>query len=493
MTTMNLFDMTDTWNAGATTFTAIKMSVTDTASAAGSLLMDLQVGGVSRFSVSKLAPGRSIAFDASAQLLVSGTTGGGLRWDGNNGFDIGVTAGRIQIADSWPIEWRSGSAMSAATDLVIRRDAADILAQRRGTGLVPQTFRIYNVYDTVSDYERGVFDWTSTANSLTIGTAQGGTGSARSVRIVTQGDANILLATNGTTRLNVSSGGSIFSTNVTFSTDNTYDIGASGANRPRNLYVAGRSVINTLTIGLGGQTAVATNTALGFEALNSASLTGTNNTGLGYWALRDNTTGSNNSAVGHNALYANTTGSTNNAVGVNALTSNTTGGNNSAIGHSVLFRNTTGGSNTAVGMQTLFENTTGSFSTAVGREALHRFVSNQNTAFGYRALYGGDATPANNTGTNNIAIGFQAGDAITTGSTNIVIGHDIDVDSATGSNQINIGDRYYHNRMRLVETTDPAAPAADNAIIFVRDNGSGKTQLCVRFPTGAVQVISTEP
>lgn len=53
MSTMNIFDLTDTWNAGATTFTAVKMNVTDTASAAGSLLIDLQVGGVSQFSVTK--------------------------------------------------------------------------------------------------------------------------------------------------------------------------------------------------------------------------------------------------------------------------------------------------------------------------------------------------------------------------------------------------------------------------------------------------------
>jgi len=40
---------------------------------------------------------------------------------------------------------------------------------------------------------------------------------------------------------------------------------------------------------------------------------------------------------------------------------------------------------------------------------------------------------------------------------------------------------------------DPPAPTADNARLFVRDNGSGKTQLCVRFNTGAVQVLATQP
>lgn len=43
------------------------------------------------------------------------------------------------------------------------------------------------------------------------------------------------------------------------------------------------------------------------------------------------------------------------------------------------------------------------------------------------------------------------------------------------------------------ETTDPAAPAADKGRLYFRDNGSGKTQLVVLFPTGAIQVISTEP
>ena len=45
----------------------------------------------------------------------------------------------------------------------------------------------------------------------------------------------------------------------------------------------------------------------------------------------------------------------------------------------------------------------------------------------------------------------------------------------------------------MSEISTPAAPAANRARLFVRDNGSGKTQLCVRFATGAVQVIATQP
>jgi hypothetical protein len=48
-----IYDLTDTWNASGTTFNAIRMNVTDTASAAASRLITLQVGGAERFSVRK--------------------------------------------------------------------------------------------------------------------------------------------------------------------------------------------------------------------------------------------------------------------------------------------------------------------------------------------------------------------------------------------------------------------------------------------------------
>jgi hypothetical protein len=38
----------------------------------------------------------------------------------------------------------------------------------------------------------------------------------------------------------------------------------------------------------------------------------------------------------------------------------------------------------------------------------------------------------------------------------------------------------------------PAAPVANRARLVIRDN-AGKTQLCVRFHTGVVKVLATEP
>jgi hypothetical protein len=52
---------------------------------------------------------------------------------------------------------------------------------------------------------------------------------------------------------------------------------------------------------------------------------------------------------------------------------------------------------------------------------------------------------------------------------------------------------YLTNFLEGIETADPAAPAANKGRLYFRDNGAGKTQLCARFPTGAVQVVATEP
>lgn len=44
----------------------------------------------------------------------------------------------------------------------------------------------------------------------------------------------------------------------------------------------------------------------------------------------------------------------------------------------------------------------------------------------------------------------------------------------------------------MIEVSTPAAPGANRARLFVRDNGAGKTQLCVRFATGSVKLLAQE-
>ena len=157
------------------------------------------------------------------------------------------------------------------------------------------------------------------------------------------------------------------------------------------------------------------NTFLGDGALLNNTI-GFGNTAIGFQSLYSNATGGANTATGSGALELNTTGVNNTANGYGALHSNTTGNNNAANGLFALYFNTVGFQNTANGVSALYFNTTGHRNTANGHQAL---LSNRtginNTADGSQALY-------HNTGSDNVGLGFNAGNNLTTGSGNVCIG-----------------------------------------------------------------------
>jgi len=113
--------------------------------------------------------------------------------------------------------------------------------------------------------------------------------------------------------------------------------------------------------------ASAANAYLGFAG-NTGS-TGTENTGVGYATLTNDTSGYANTAIGEAALSNNTAGIDNTASGRAALFLNSTGGLNTALGEYALYNNTSGGSNTASGYSALFSNTSGSLNSAFGTGA----------------------------------------------------------------------------------------------------------------------------
>lgn len=90
----DVFNMTDTWNAGGTTFTAIKMNVTDTASAAASLLLDMQVGGASKLSVSK---GGSLVLTGGTITAAAPIFDATRTW---NNAGVTFTAMRLNVTDT---------------------------------------------------------------------------------------------------------------------------------------------------------------------------------------------------------------------------------------------------------------------------------------------------------------------------------------------------------------------------------------------------------
>jgi len=218
------------WNNASVDFSCIKANVTDTLSGSNSTLLDLQVGGVSRFSVKK-----------NGQLVVpqvsnlSSTTAGdasitngdytlfGIRFGGNNKLQIGQwnnrcmgmglsgttfyfvmpSDGLLSFSNNNTIGGTQGTG-----DTVLARDAAGILAQRNDANA--QTFRIYNTTDSgIANYERGKLEWSS--NVFRIGTEKAGTGSARALE----------LQTDGTTRLTIGTTGDITAAALTLSGDLT--------------------------------------------------------------------------------------------------------------------------------------------------------------------------------------------------------------------------------------------------------------------------------
>jgi hypothetical protein len=123
----NIFDLADTWNDIATTFRAIKMNVTDTASAAGSLLLDIQKGSVSYFSITK---------NGIANLVGTGSNGNGYGWhiENSNGAALGqfnAKAG-LHFGANGVVAWGAGAPAqdSQALDLMVNRSAAGVLGVR---------------------------------------------------------------------------------------------------------------------------------------------------------------------------------------------------------------------------------------------------------------------------------------------------------------------------------------------------------------------------
>jgi hypothetical protein len=193
------------------------------------------------------------------------------------------------------------------------------------------------------------------------------------------------------------------------------------------------------------------NTAVGQAALNNS--TGSSNTAVGRSALASNTTASNNTAVGYQAGYSNTTGTQQVAVGRQSLYTNTTGTLNTAVGDQSLYANTTGGSNTAIGLASMILNTTGSFNTALGRDSLfNNTTASNNTAVGYQALYSHVNSDANSQNTalgyragylatnyNGTFVGGSAGLNATTGIKNTFVGYGAGSDITTGSKSTILG------------------------------------------------------
>jgi len=166
---VSILELTQTWNTtGAPS--AISMDITDTASDAASLLMDLQVDSSTQFSVSK-------AGEVSLSRLTATLTDLEAQLGGSGIFKV-LTSGAVLGVGIDPTN--ESIRFGSSADVILQRDiAADTLALRRTTN--PQIFNIYNTYTNVSNYERGSLKWTGGIFSIDMESA--GTGTTRNFRI----------------------------------------------------------------------------------------------------------------------------------------------------------------------------------------------------------------------------------------------------------------------------------------------------------------------
>ena len=153
-----------TTNKAAGNDTGLLINQTDTLSNGISKLMDLQVGGVSKFSVGGTG---TVTFPTLNTVLSSGPGVG--NWYGtlalfSGGSLVTFNAAGMNLSSSHLLSWGS--------DTKLYRDAANTLAQRNGINA--QTYNLYNTYTDASNYERGFMKWNS--NVLEIGTEAGSGG-----------------------------------------------------------------------------------------------------------------------------------------------------------------------------------------------------------------------------------------------------------------------------------------------------------------------------
>ena len=213
--------------------------------------------------------------------------------------------------------------------------------------------------------------------------------------------------------------------------------------------------INNITIGRGNNSSDFGSTAIGYQALKSATSTADNNTAVGADSMLSTTTGTNNVAVGRESLYLNEGGNDNVAIGELALRSNVngsantavgrlasqrvTGDNNTSLGTTALNQATSGDNNTAIGHQALLSTTTSGNNTAIGKDAGRRRSGDLALQLPSASLFLGAYTKAStNSGTNEIVIGY---DTTGNGSNTVTIGNsditnnyfsgDIDADDIT--------------------------------------------------------------
>ena len=476
-TSQPLINVSQTWNNAAVTFTGMQFNAAGTSdanSAAGSLLMDLQVGGASRFSVTKaggltIQAGASLTADGGALYInrvinSSGST--------TNSFD-----GSVQVASIRAFQW---------SDLFLsRRGAANLrLGAADAAAPVAQTLSVQSV----------VAGTTNTAGTNLTITGSQGTGSGAGGSLIFQvapagssGSAQNALATaltiNSARRAEFAATTSTTPT-IGFSGDSSS--GFASANGFDVFYTrAGSPMVffgfNRIDLGTGNLTW-------------SSSVGGTSDVLLtrdtiATLALRNGT-----NAQRFN-VYNTWTSSTNyETFKIDWITT----ANTVLVGTE---KGSGGGNARALAFQTdgttrLTIATSGAATFSAGITATGTLTfTNSNPQLiggGNGWILDGNSfsCQARATGLTTMSTGnvqWTDGNSYAGNVDTILAREAAGVTGVRGANTTTGG------ALGFIEQTAPAAPAANGVRIYAEDNGSGKTRLMAIFATGAAQQIAIEP
>jgi len=175
-------------------------------------------------------------------------------YDQGAGASYGMGLATSQLVSFIPtganfFTWASGGGYNGTAILKLDTSAAwiptnNVIEQRNGTNA--QTLRIYGTYTDASNYER--LSLSAAGGNPQLAYEAAGTGSPHAM-IISNKSANgdLYFGSNNISRwIIVGANGSLWA-----NTDNAYDIGQSGANRPRDLYL-GRNLTVASSMGLGG-------------------------------------------------------------------------------------------------------------------------------------------------------------------------------------------------------------------------------------------------
>ena len=221
--------------------------------------------------------GLGLSIDTTNQIAYMSALTPSISWNtmgyraDNFRFLVGGATERVRI-DNNGINinnaWIGIGGSSITPDTIIARDAANILAQRNSTNA--QTFRLYNTYTDSANNEYLSVDWTTSANSATIGTKNTGTGIARDLKLISA-SRYLILGTEGVNRVVVDSLVNNFYPQV----NGTWDLGYT-TTRWRNAYFSG--VVNTTDIAatgnvtIGGSLTVTGNIAFQNTTINNVTV-----------------------------------------------------------------------------------------------------------------------------------------------------------------------------------------------------------------------------